>query len=333
MSLPERMRAMRIRGFGGTEVFEQVDLARPTPMAGEVLIRVAATSVNPADLKIRRHGGSLAPASGVLGMDVAGTVVAVGVGVREWSVGDAVFGCAGGLGPLQGALAEYLSADARLLARAPARIPLREAAALPLVAITAYEALFDRARIQRGQRLLLLGALGGVGHVALQLAVEQGVQVTAVVSSSQRAQLARELGASTVVIRDGGALTEAAADAGQGYDVVFDASGQDHFADCFALVRPQGQVISLVTRQQVDLTPMHAKGLSLHAVFMLVPMIHGLGRERHGQILAEVARRIDAGTLRVLIDPRSHPMSDVGSAHARMEAGHVLGKLLIDVPD
>lgn len=323
---------MRVRGFGGTDVFEQVELARPSPRTGEVLIRVTATSVNPADLKICRHGGALAPVSGVLGMDVAGTVVATGAGVEDWKPGDAVFGCAGGLGQLQGALAEYLCADARLIARAPTRIPLREAAALPLVAITAYEALFDRARIQAGQRLLLLGALGGVGHVALQLAVEQGVQVTAVVSSPQWAQLARELGAAEVLVRGDVPLAQAATLDGPGYDLVFDASGEDHFADCFALVRPQGQVISLVTRQQVDLSPMHAKGLSLHAVFMLVPMIHDLGRARHGQILDEISRRIDAGKLRILIDPQAHPMADIGRAHARLEAGQVLGKLLVDVP-
>jgi len=330
------MRAMRLRGFGDPDLaFEAAELPLPTPQAGEVLIRVVATSVNPADTKIRRNGGALAPASGVLGMDVAGVVAAVGPGVQEFRVGDRVFGCAGGLGALQGALAEYMCADVRLIAAAPRTLPLREAAALPLVSITAFEGLLDRCRIAQGDRVLVTAAVGGVGHIAVQLAARQGAHVTAVVSSEERAALARRLGAHDVSLRGQETLEQASAriTGGRGFDIVFEASGLDNFAAAFAAVRPQGQVVTLVTRHTVDLAPMHAKGLTLHAVFMLVPMIHGVGRERHGEILREIARAVDAGTLHPVIDSRRYGLREVAEAHAQLESGQAHGKLVIDVAD
>lgn len=334
--LPTTMRAMRIAGFGDPhEVFQPVELPVPAPGAGEVLIRVVATSVNPADTKIRRHGGALAPVSGVLGMDVAGIVAAIGEGVRDYRVGDRVFGCAGGLGALQGALAEFMTADVRLIAPAPKALPLREAAALPLVSITAYEGLLDRARLQQDDHVLVAAAVGGVGHVAVQLAARHGAHVTAVVSSTERAALARRLGAQDVSLRGEETLEQASArvTGGRGFDLVFDASGLDNFAAAFAAVRPQGQVVTLVTRHTVDLAPMHVKGLSLHAVFMLVPMIHGIGRERHGEILREIARAVDAGELHPVVDAHRYRLQDVAAAHARLEAGQAHGKLVIEVAD
>lgn len=334
--LPARMRAMRLRRFGeAADAFEPTTLPVPVPGPGEVLIRVVATSVNPADVKIRRHGGPLAPASGVLGMDVAGEVVAVGAGVTGFERGDRVFGCAGGVGALQGALAEFLCADARLIAPAPRTLSLREAAALPLVAITAFEGLFDRARVAAGDQVLVTAAVGGVGHVAVQLAAAAGAHVTAVVSTLERAALARSLGAREVTLRGEETLEQARARVtdDRGFDVVFDASGQDQFAAAFAAARPQGAVVTLVTRQTVDLSPMHAKGLSMHAVFMLVPMIHGIGRERHGGILHTVSRAVDEGALRPLVDPHRYRLDDIAAAHARLEAGGVQGKLVVDVSE
>ena len=149
------MKAMIIRDFGGPEVFESSELPKPEVKPGHVLVRVAATSVNPVDTMIRQMGKDL-PISpeppAVLGMDFAGTVEAVGEGVTEYAEGDEVYGCAGGLGELQGTLAEYMLADARLIARKPNNLSMREAAALPLVGITAYEGLI-RAGIAEGQRV------------------------------------------------------------------------------------------------------------------------------------------------------------------------------------
>ncbi len=170
------MKAMIIREFGAADVFESADILKPTVSAGNVLVRLAATSVNTIDMMIRDMGEALpfspkAPA--VLGMDFAGTIEAVGDGVTGFSVGDEIYGCAGGLGDLPGTLAQYMLADAKLIAHKPKNLSMREAAALPLVGITAYEGL-TRAGITEGKSVLVHGGAGGVGHVAVQLAKHFG---------------------------------------------------------------------------------------------------------------------------------------------------------------
>src|SRR5690606_34134717 len=164
-------------------------------LPGQVLIRVRAVSVNPADTKIRAHGGALGPKlPAILGMDVAGDVVAVGSDVKGFAAGDRVYGCVGGLGELQGTLAEFVAADARLLAHLPRNLSFREAAALPLVSITAWEGWIDKAGLKPQEHVLVFGATGGVGHVAVQMAKAHGARVTAIVSSERKAELARSLG-------------------------------------------------------------------------------------------------------------------------------------------
>lgn len=194
------MKAMIIRDFGGTDVFEAAELPTPELKPGHVLVRIAATSVNTVDIMIREMGKEL-PISpeppAVLGMDFAGTVEAVGEGVTGFAIGDEVYGCAGGLGDLQGALAEYMPADARLIAHKPKNLSMREAAALPLVGITAYEGLM-RAGIAKGQRVLVHGGAGGVGHVALQLARHFGAEVYATGGSEAHLALIETLGATAI---------------------------------------------------------------------------------------------------------------------------------------
>jgi NADPH2:quinone reductase len=190
----ERMRAQVLTRHGGPEGFELREVPKPVPIAGTVLVRIAATSVNPVDLKIR-EGLPIAPElPAILGADLAGTVEAVGDGVDAFAPGDEVYGCAGGVKGLGGTLAEYIVADARLLARKPARLSMREAAALPLVAITAWQAL-DRAALASGEQILVHGGVGGVGHLAVQLAKARGARVATTVSSGDAARVARELGA------------------------------------------------------------------------------------------------------------------------------------------
>jgi len=327
------MQAQVIRSFGGPEVFESAELAQPIAGAGQVLVRVVASSVNPVDTKIRRKGPATAPAlPAVLGADVAGIVAAVGDGVDAFAPGDAVYGTVGGVRGLQGTLAEFVAADARLLAHAPRSLPLADAAALPLVAITAWEGLVDKARVQRGESVLVLGGTGGVGHIAVQLARELGAVVTATASSDDKARLARELGATHVVDHRSEQVEDYVQriTSGRGFDVVFDATGGSDPSAAFAAARLDGRVVTIVTAFTANLTPMHMKGLSLHAVFMLIPMLHDVGRERHGAILREVAQLVDAGRLRPLIDSR-FPLARAGDAHARLESGAATGKVLVDV--
>lgn len=173
----------------------------------------------------------------------------------------------------------------------------------------------------------MLAASGGVGHVAVQLAAAHGAKVTAIVGDSDKAARARAHGAAEVLLRDG---VDAAALA-ERFHVVFDASGRADFAAAFAPARIGGRVVSIVTRGEASLDPMHARGLSLHAVFMLLPMLTGEGRVRHGEILREVAALVDAGSLRPQVDPRRFALEQVGAAHALLERGGAAGKLVIDV--
>jgi len=332
--VPATMRAAVARSAGGPEVFELAERPVAAPRAGEVLVRQVASSVNPADTKIRARGPALGPAlPGVLGMDVAGTVAAIGRGVTGLRVGDAVYGAAGGVRGMAGAYAEYLATDARLLAPAPRTIPLRDAAALPLVSITAWEGLFDRARLEPGERVLVLGGTGGVGHVAIQLAKTRGAFVAATVSSPEKAALATSLGADATIDYRRESLETRTAELtqGRGFDVVFDATGGADLAPAFGAARRNGQVVAIVSTFTADLTPMHHKGLGLHIVFMLLPMLHDESRERHGAILREVAALVDAGRLRPLIDPARHTLATIGDAHAQLEAGRALGKVVIDI--
>jgi NADPH2:quinone reductase len=161
------MKAQIIRAFGGPELFEEADLPDPEAGAGEILVRLHAASVNPVDYKVRAAGPpGIAPAlPAVLGCDMAGEVVALGAGVTDFKIGDAVYGCVGGVEGLPGAYAELFAADARLLAHKPKSLDMREAAALPLVTITAWEGLFQRANLRAGWRILVHGGAGGAASL------------------------------------------------------------------------------------------------------------------------------------------------------------------------
>ena len=175
------MKAMILKTYGEDSTFESADMPKPAAKTGHVIVKVSATSVNTVDTMIRVMGQEQLPFApdlpAVLGMDFAGVIDSVGEGVTEFSEGDEVYGCAGGLADLQGALAEYIPADARLIAHKPKSLSMREAAALPLVGITAYEGL-KRAGVGAGQKVLVHGGTGGVGHVAVQLAKQFGADVT-----------------------------------------------------------------------------------------------------------------------------------------------------------
>lgn len=332
VALPSTMRAMVIRQFGTPEVFE-CDRHFPTPalQPGYVLVQAAATSVNPVDRKIRQ-GSAIAPEfPAVLHGDVAGTVVAVGAGVDYLSVGEAVYGCVGGVKGSGGALAEYVLADARLLAPAPQSLPLATAAALPLVSITAWEALVDRAQIQAGQRVLVYGGTGGVGHIGIQLAKAVGATVCAAVSTPAKAAIAHDLGADHTFLYPQEPVDKVVQKYtdGQGFDVVFDTVGNDNLQNAFQAAKLCGTVVSIVSRSSQDLTQMHSKSLTLHLEFMLIPLLFNRDRSHHGYILRQIAQLVDEGKLRPLIDPQSFSIDQVAQAHTYTESGRAIGKVLL----
>lgn len=328
------MKAMVIREFGGPDLFEAVNLDKPAIRANQVLVRIAATSVNTVDTMIRELGSAL-PFSpelpAVLGMDFAGTITALGDDVTDFAIGDEVYGCAGGLGDLQGTLAEYMPADTQLIAHKPKNLSMREAAALPLVAITAYEGL-QRAGANKGQRILVHGGAGGVGHVALQLAQHFGANVYATAGNAHHLEMIESLGAKSINYKSE-SVTDYVAQytGGEGFDVVFDSVGGANLAPSFEAAKLNGQVATTVSLVEMDLSTAHMKGLSLHVVFMLIPMIHNVGRKAHGEILADISRIAEAGGLRPIVDEHHFSLAQVGDAQTLLASGKATGKVVIEL--
>lgn len=330
------MKAMIINKFGDSSVFETADIAKPEVTAGNILVKVAASSVNTVDTMIRSMGEDLAPLTpahlpAVLGMDFAGTVTAVGEGVSGFAVGDEVYGCAGGMADLQGALAEYMLADARLVAHKPKSISMREAAALPLVGITAYEGLV-RANVGKGQKVLVHGGAGGVGHVALQIAKHFGADVYATAGDADKVALVETLGATGINYKD-----ESVADyvakhtGGAGFDVVYDSIGAANLLNSLEAAALNAHVATTVSMLELDLTLAHFKGLSLHVVFMLIPMLHNHKREDHHDILTKIAKIVDAGALKPVVDENEFTLEDIGKAHDHLNSGKAVGKVVVTI--
>jgi NADPH2:quinone reductase len=326
------MRAQVLTAWGGPENFKLTDIRKPEVRPGTVLVRIAAASINQIDAKIR-EGLPIGPnLPAVLGADLAGVVEDVGAGVLDFLPGDAVYGCAGGVKGQGGTLAEYIVADACLLAPKPTKLSMREAAALPLVSITAWEAL-ECAKLSPLDHILVHGGVGGVGHIAVQLAKSIGARVATTVDSVEAAALATSLGAKeTINYRD--EKVEAYVErltAGHGFDVVFDTIGGDNLQASFAAAAESGRIATTNARTTQDLGPLHAKALSLHVIFMLLPMLRGRGRDRHGRILRSVARLADAGRLRPLLDDSHFTLETVPDAHRWIESGKARGKIVIDI--
>ena len=328
------MKAQVIRQYGSNSRFEPTDMPKPRVRPGHLLLQVKATSLNPLDSKIRKLGLPLAPdLPAVLHGDVAGIVKEVGEGVKGFQVGDAVYGCAGGLKGHGGALAEYMVVDAQLVAPKPQKLDFLQAAALPLVSLTAWEGLIDRVQVQPEQTVLIHGATGGVGHIALQIAVIKGARVFATASSNDKGIIGRRLGAKEMInYREESPeayvkrLTE-----GKGFDIVFDTVGGSNIEQSFLAAANNGQVITIVSTSSHDLTQMHLRGLSLHVVFQPLPLLTGKGRAHHGHILHQIAQWVDEGKLTPLVDPTRFTLKDVNAAHDYFDSGKHTGKIVIEV--
>lgn len=330
------MQVQQITEFGQPDVFHAADVAMPEPGPGQIRVRQVASSVNPVDTKLRAAGPAIAPAlPAVLGCDVAGIVDAVGDGVTRFDAGDAVYGCAAGVAGHGGAYGEYVVVDAELMAYRPETLNWRQTAALPLVTITAWEAMIDRARVAPGDHVLIHGGTGGVGHIAVQLAKSQGARVATTVSTAAKADIARRLGADDIIHYNEEGVTDYVGrlTGGRGFDVVFDATGGSDIAMSFAGVRVNGQVVTIVSQYEADLTPMHVKSLTLHTVFMLTAMLNGVAPGHHAEILTKAAHLAENGQLHPLLDERRFTLTDVAAAHAHLEAGAAVGKIVIDIAD
>lgn len=313
--------------------FRKVELPRPTLGMNQVLGRISASGVNPLDTKIRAGKAAHArqPLPAVLGVDMAGTVEEVGRGVTAFSPGDEVYGMVGGVGGLQGTLAELIAVDADLLAHRPKNLSMGQTAALPLSTITAWEGLVDRAKVHADQTVLIHAGAGGVGHMAVQVARAFGAEVFATVSPGKR-NIVEGFGASPIDYRSASVEEYVAAyTEGKGFDIVYDTVGGATLDASFGAVkRYTGHVLSCLGWGSHSLAPLSFRGATYSGVFTLLPLITGESRAHHGEILAQAAALAEAGKLRPLLNERRFSIADIDAAHALVESG-ALGKVVVEL--
>ncbi|WGL52377.1 NADP-dependent oxidoreductase [Nocardioides sp. BP30] len=309
------MKAVRFHEYGDSDVLRFEDTEVPVPDAGEVRIRVAGTSFNPVDDGIR--GGYLQEVFPVQlphtpGIDVSGTVDALGADVTGLEIGEAVVGFLGMIA--EGAAAEYVVAPVAALTRAPATIPLGDAAALPLVGLTAWQALFEVGRLAAGQRVLINGAGGAVGGYAVQLAKRVGAHVTATASPASVDRV-RAAGADEIVDHTSATVAEAVAEP---FDLVLNLARVEPtaLAALAALVRPGGLVANTVVIMPAPADD--ARGVRGVNVFL----------RPDTEQLAELVAAVDRGELRVDVAERVG-LADLPALHARAAAGQVSGKVVV----
>ncbi|MDR9839053.1 zinc-dependent alcohol dehydrogenase family protein [Herbaspirillum huttiense] len=329
---PSLMQAALLTRFGTPLSLAPIEL--PTLRSGQVLVRIAASGVNPLDTKIQAGNAAHAQARlpAILGIDLAGVVEAVAPGETRFVAGDEVYGMTGGIGGVPGSLAQFAAVDADLLAHKPRSLDMRQAAALPLIFITAWEGLVERARVQPGQKVLVHGGAGGVGHIAVQIARALGAEVYATGSADQQG-LIESLGATAIDYR-----SQQVEDyvqqhtAGKGFDITYDTVGGATLDASFAAARRHvGHVVSCLGWGAHKLAPLSFRGATYSGVFTLLPLLTSEDRARHGQIMREAAGLADAGKLRILMDERRFTLEQVNQAHALVAEGQARGKLVIDI--
>ncbi|MFI8282665.1 NADP-dependent oxidoreductase [Streptomyces sp. CAI-17] len=309
------MRAIIQESYGGPEVLHETRVPRPEPGPGEILVAVRAAGVNPTDWKHRAQAGFVDRLPLVLGWDVSGVVEAVGYGVTLFAPGEEVFGML----PYphgSGSHAEYVVGPARAFTRKPTVIDHVQAGALPLVSLTAYQALIDTAGIGPGQRILIHAAAGGVGHVAVQIAKAHGAYVIGTASAPKH-DLLRELGADEVVDY----RTTDVAEAVDGVDMVLDPLGGETRARSVGLLRPGGTLVSLLSGGSAE-EAAHAAERGVRTATMLVEADHAG--------MNAVADLVAAGALRPRVEA-TFPLAEAASAHRLGETGRTTGKIVLEV--
>jgi NADPH:quinone reductase-like Zn-dependent oxidoreductase len=326
------MQAVVLTAFG--EPMTRVAIDRPVAGPGQVLVRIQASGVNPLDIKIAAgeaaHARAVLPA--VLGVDLAGVVDAVGPGVTAFKVGDEVYGMTGGVGGVQGSLAQFAAVDADLLAIKPSTMSMREAAALSLVFITAWEGLVDRAHVGAGKNVLVHGGAGGVGHIAVQIAVAAGARVFATGTAEQKETI--ESYGATAIDYSSTTVEEYVEQhtGGEGFDLVYDTVGGATLDASFRAVRRyHGHVVSCLGWGTHALAPLSFRAATYSGVFTLLPLLSGMGRAHHGAIMREATRLVEAGKVRINLDPTIYTLDSVADAHRAIAQRTTKGKVVVEI--
>ncbi|MDN3548106.1 zinc-dependent alcohol dehydrogenase family protein [Mucilaginibacter aquaedulcis] len=326
------MKALVLESFNTPYQLKQID--KPAAGKGQVLVKILASSVNPLDIKIKAgqagHAKAVLPA--VLGIDMAGVVEAVGEGVTSFAPGDEVYGLTGGIAGIPGTLAEYAAVDAELLALKPKNLSMREAAALPLVFITAWEGLVDRANVNEGKTVLVHGGAGGVGHIAVQIAKALGAQVFSTVDAAKN-EVINAYGATPINYKS---LTVdeyiQQYTGGEGFDIIFDTIGGETLDASFKAAKQYvGHVLSILGWGTHSLAPLSFHGATYSGVFTLYPLITGKGRKHHGDILREATKLIEGGKLKPLVDPENYTLETIAEAYDALEQSKAKGKVVVNI--
>lgn len=300
----------------------------------EILVRLRAAGINPIDTKLRKRGTfypNQMPA--ILGCDGAGIIEAVGANVQKFQVGDEVYFCQGGLGAKTGNYAELVVVDERFVARKPASISFAEAAAAPLVLITAWEALYDRGRLEAGRKVLIHAGAGGVGHVAIQLAKLQGADVCTTVGSEEKAEFVRNLGADYPILYKQTDFVQATLDStkGEGVDLAFDTVGGDIFTQTFPAVMVYGDIVTILEPDSsTNWKVARNRNLRISLELMLTPMAEGMvsAQQDQAKILEQCAGLIDEGKLKIHLS-KTFPLEAAAEAHKLLEVGSTTGKIAL----
>lgn len=333
----DSMKAVLMRDKGSIDVLQFSDITEPEiSTATEVKIRIKAAAINPIDTKVRQNRMFYPEQSLpiVLGCDGAGEIIETGDEVINFKTGDEVWFCNGGLGKEQGNYAEYTVIDSRWLAFKPNNIDFKQAAAMPLVLITAWGALFEKGQLQANETVLIHAGAGGVGHVAIQLAKIKGATVITTVSSKEKAELAISLGADHVInysqnnfVDEVNRLTN-----DKGVDLLIDTVGSEVFKQSIAATAYCGRLITLLDPGEVELADARMKNLLIGFELMLTPMLKQLdvARDKQIQILNQCRLWVEQDELKVLISDVLS-LQQVAEAHQKIEQGSVTGKIVIEI--
>jgi NADPH2:quinone reductase len=333
-----QMRAIVAKGTGGAEVLELRQVPLSWPRGGhDVLVRLKAASLNPADVYFRSYGPYIKNAAPILGHDGAGVVEEAGGEVTRWRPGDRVCFCNGGIGGDPGTYAEFAVVPEDQLVLVPKNVDWSVAAALPLVTITAWEALYERAALVQGEYVLVHAGAGGTGHVAVQLAALRGAHIAATVSSDVKAEFVRGLGVDRPILyrREEFADATLAWTSGRGVAVALDNVGAETLQRTFRAMAPYGRIVTLMGTTGDDAEgSAYNKNLTLHNLMMLTPMWFGLKDRlrRQAEIVEEAMAFLAAGELTLHIDS-TFPLDEAAAAHRRLEAGGAMGKVVLRIGD
>jgi NADPH:quinone reductase-like Zn-dependent oxidoreductase len=326
------MNAMVLEKTQGRFIQKRTDI----PQVGEkeVKVEIYASGVNPLDVKIwsgnAAHARQTLPA--VLGIDLAGKVIEIGNKVSSFRVGDGVFGMTGGIGGVQGSLADFAVVDQDLLAIKPSNFSMRQAAALPLIFITAWEGLVDRAKVDKNNSVLIHFGAGGVGHMAIQIAKAFGAKVFATAAPKDH-EIIRSYGAVPVSFEalESGSYIDCYT-GGEGFDIIYDTFGGATLDASFKAAKTYtGHVVSSLGWGMHSLAPLSFKGATYSGVFTLLPLLTGKGKAHHGEILKEAARLAENGELTVRLDPHFYTTENIVEAYSAITNRTAKGKVVINI--